>query len=413
MMLSRLLATISAIVLLAAANVATPQFIFEPQLHTSLANVAAGGSTWPNLFFTPSGHLYVLAALNNDRKTDLAVFISDNLGVSFSKRVAVPTVGDVMAHGEMSPVLANDPTGALMYVLWQSGSQLYVAHGSEFARTLSQPVPLIDKQEQPDGHTMSSNGFATMNVAPDGTVLVAWLDGRDADNKRGTTSVYVTASTDHGKTFGPERRIGSNACPCCRPSIAFDGDGHAYVAWRDVFPENERDFVVARGEVKTLAFERPARISADGWQINGCPDSGASIAWIDGRLWAAWFTLGKQGIPQVRVASSNGKGPFTKPVVISQGIDSANHPRFVFGARRPMLVFEGEPRTKGVFSEDEVFLATIEQNGRPTVQPIAKLRSEGFDGYAAGMPNAQTLVVAASMAYRGKPQIILQRGRSR
>jgi len=400
--------SVLAIVLIAATTPAQDRFTFETQLRTPFARTASGGSLEPQLFFTPSARLYVLTAIDGGKQTGLAVFVSDDLGATFSRQISIPTEGDVMTHGEMSPVIGYDPTAAQIYVAWQSGRELMFSHGSPFGKSLSAPLA-INKTL-----TSSSAGYVTIGVAPDGRVAVAWLDGSDKDNKRGTTSVYVTTSTDQGATFDTPRRIGSNACPCCRPSMAFDENGNAYVAWRDVFERNERDFVVARGDAKTFAFTQPTRISEDGWQIDGCPDSGATLTWLDGRLYAAWFTLGRTGDPQLRFASSDGTGAFSKPLILSHGIDDANHPRFVWGARVPTLVFEGErPLPNHAFGPAQLFVATIPSGGRMQVQPVAKVTSDGFYGYAAGMPNAETLVVAAAVSVKGKPQIVIARARTR
>ena len=91
-----------------------------------------------------------------------------------------------------------------------------------------------------DDSTFGSHNFHALHAAPDGSLYVAWLDGR-----HGKSTAYVTRSVDGGRTWSPNVRVGAGeACPCCRTSIAAARDGTVYLAWRAVLPGNVRDIVV-------------------------------------------------------------------------------------------------------------------------------------------------------------------------
>src|SRR6185369_6718113 len=54
------------------------------------------------------------------------------------------------------------------------------------------------------------------------------------------------------------------ACPCCRTNIATTDDGTLYLAWRQVYPGNIRDVVVAHSSDKGATWSEPVRVPARG-----------------------------------------------------------------------------------------------------------------------------------------------------
>ena len=69
-------------------------------------------------------------------------------------------------------------------------------------------------------------------------------------------------------------------------------------AWRHVYPGNIRDIAFARAGTGG-SFAPPVRVSADEWQLDGCPEDGPAIA-VDakGRTHMVWPTLAsEQGAP--------------------------------------------------------------------------------------------------------------------
>src|SRR5205085_8881486 len=64
------------------------------------------------------------------------------------------------------------------------------------------------------------------------------------------------------------------------------------VAWRQVYPGNIRDISFARIGGDGLMLVPPIRVSADNWQLDGCPDDGPAIA-VDAalRTHLVWPTL--------------------------------------------------------------------------------------------------------------------------
>jgi hypothetical protein len=150
-----------------------------------------------------------------------------------------------------------------------------------------------------------SHQFHGATWSGDSGLTVAWLDEREVETPLASgsdghaehsaepdASIYLATSPDFGRSWGPNRRAWTAACPCCRVSLARGGDGKAVAAWRQHFPGNVRDVVTAvAGEVSS----EPKRVHQDDWAYAGCPHTGPAIATgNDSTVHVVWYT-GKEG----------------------------------------------------------------------------------------------------------------------
>ncbi|MDQ4070011.1 MAG: glycoside hydrolase, partial [Actinomycetota bacterium] len=157
------------------------------------------------------------------------------------------------------PVIAADPNSDRLYVLW---------HGSPENENL--PLKFDDKDRADVFLRVSTNGGRSwserqrvndedranhahpgISIAPNGRVDIAWYDGRlspkppvNVGDEAGLQDVYMTSSTDGGRTFGPsvrmtdrsiDRSIGvwSNNVNSAAPVGITSTDDVVYVAWQD------------------------------------------------------------------------------------------------------------------------------------------------------------------------------------
>jgi hypothetical protein len=117
--------------------------------------------------------------------------------------------------------------------------------------------------------------------------------------------------------FGPKGKIATDVvvdadvCTCCPTATVMTRNGPV-IAYRDHQPGEMRDIsVVRRDRGKWLP---PQTVSADEWQIHGCPSDGPALAAKGERLAVAWFTRARD-IPQIKVAFSTNSGhDFAKAV---------------------------------------------------------------------------------------------------
>ena len=280
-------------------NGATPMFVALPGGGRVVAWVSApgGGSDGSlHLSVTPAG---APAALPS-------VTVRDPLG-------------PIEAHGEAPPQLAADAKGGIS-VLYAVGkevpgerfpkSALRFIRSADSGRTWSEPRTVND------GTDFGSHNFHALTAAPDGSLLATWLDAR-----RGKSGVWMSRSTDGGKTWEPNTPIYTDpTCPCCRTAVAVAGDGAIYVAWRAILPGDIRDVVVTRSTDGGKTWAEPVRTRADDWVYPGCPHAGPSLE-LDaaGGVHVAWWT-GKEGEAGVYYAQSTdgGKSFSAQPIATGE-----------------------------------------------------------------------------------------------
>jgi len=376
-----LLSAVLAIGLLAGLSFRRPvipvaRFSFEGIPTKVFADLKIAAAQKPQLARSASGTLSVLAVEDSEGSRRLIYTQSQDDGDHFNSSIRVSDPGtSVIASGDNIPSLVQTEAG--LYSAWQERTP-EGRHRIMFARSkerggFEKPIEVTDHKGS------SFNGFAAMNIAPNGDIYVIWLDGRDEPEPEGTLALYLAKSTDGGKSFGQNIRIVLGVCPCCRPAIAFGKNGEVYVSWRKVFDGNVRDVVLAASHDGGKTFSAAVKVGEDQWVIHGCPDSGPSMVNIGERLYIAWYSEGNH-TSGIRVATSdNGGKSFTIPDVVSKGVLAANHPQLsIFDSNHVMLSFQGrrESRNQEHWSPVQIFVTTLDPLGRGAApEPLPSVNS--------------------------------------
>lgn len=275
----------------------------------------------------------------------LWVSVSDNSGAHFSTPVAVTREQeDILADGENRPKIAVAANGTVL-VTWTQALPKKFSGNIRFARSIDGGKSFSAPITVNDDRSITSHRFESLAIDGQGRVAIAWLDARDRDaaKARGEAfagaSVYVAQSSDHGASFGANRRLAQHTCECCRTALSWSADGPVLL-WRNLFDTNTRDFAWAyldRGGVN--------RVSDDDWRIDACPHHGGGIA-VDGRdaLHLVWFTNGskRQGLFYKRISGA----AETPPLAFGSPDAQAGHPSVV-AARDLVLIAWREFDGKG------------------------------------------------------------------
>jgi hypothetical protein len=310
-MLDNTLRTGLAVAIAATLAACTARDAVDLSAVSALSTPTAVGAA-PNFAVAPSGATAAAWVSAPGGGTDGRLYVATN-GTPSELR---DSLGPVEAHGESPPKIAYGADGSLnaLYVVAKvipgrrfPAAALRFVRSIDAGKTWSTPVTVTDDS------VFGSHNFHALHVAQDGSLYASWLDGR-----QGKSATYMTRSTDGGKTWAPNTRVAAGeSCPCCRTAIATDTTGALYIAWRQVFPGNVRDIVVARSADRGTTWDEPVRVHADQWVFPGCPHAGPSMQ-IDAkeRLNIAWWT-GKEGMAGVYYARSADAGrTWSTPVAL-------------------------------------------------------------------------------------------------
>jgi hypothetical protein len=262
-----------------------------------------------------------------------------------------------------------------VYVTWtgksvSGGNDLYLSVSHDGGATFDAPVKVNDDEK-------ASPGLHSLAIGPNGETFVAWLDERsmkmqeemqhaanghsNAEAVKATfvegdqhkmhqssgdgeanRELYFAVSKDGGRSFGPNRRIASEVCPCCKTSMAVAPDGKLYVSWRQVLDNGCRHIAVASSADAGSTFAEPSIVSDDQWQINACPVSGAAMTATANGLDIYWYTAGAAGQPGLYSAHSTDGKTFAARQLVNNsntgGMPSFNSDYVVFASAGKTIV---------------------------------------------------------------------------
>ncbi len=269
-----------------------------------------------------------------------------------------------------APGLAVGPGGEI-YVTWSAvkprpegvlfASDLYLSRSLDGGRTFEPPLRVND--DRPISHS-----FEDLAVAPDGTVVVGWIDSRDGARQ---TATYVARVADRGARLDRVTRLESGeTCVCCRVSITAGPGDAAAVLWRKVFAGDIRDMVVSRSSDGGRTFDAATTVHADRWKITACPHRGGQVsADARGRLYAIWYTEGTGGRPDVLLATAPDGRRFGPPRRVHTATGSVpDHARLAIDAAgRGIVVWEDSTAVRR-----RILLRSVGEGGR-SLGPVRTL----------------------------------------
>ena len=253
-----------------------------------------------------------------DGKADVYVATSRDGGLTFGAPVQVNRVsGEARLGGELPPRVALHAGAASaqpdVSVLWTArgtGTAIKIAQSRDGGRSFAEPVSL-----QAPG-AAGDRGWPALAVDAAGRAHAIWLDHRGLAADRVTSASDGAAVHQHharvasgddgvaqaqrsaiyhatlGANVPGERAIASGVCYCCKTALAAGPAGTLVAAWRHVYPGDLRDIAMAVSRDGGQTFSSPARVSEDGWAINGCPDDGPAVV-VDtgGTAHVVWPTV--------------------------------------------------------------------------------------------------------------------------
>ena len=306
--------------------------------HGQSSPMATGdGQFNPYVAADPRGGFYVLHVERVGSVSNLILRHTVD-GGTLSEPVRVNDLpGQATVRNENPPKMLVGSQGE-PYVAWADErakwkGNIHFARSTDGGKSFKPSLTInSDFAEPPVGHA-----FQSMAIDRKGRIYIAWIDERKKVKEDRGAEIWMAVSEDRGRTFSPDRRILSDVCECCRTILQADQAGNIYVAYRTVPREGKmlRDIVIARSADGGKTFT-PSVVSEDGWEINGCPIVGPSVAiGRTGEITVAWF-VGGGGKPGLYYAVSRDAGrTFTprRPLIDEQRIGKHSHAVPLVGGR--------------------------------------------------------------------------------
>ncbi|MGB7923871.1 MAG: sialidase family protein [Pyrinomonadaceae bacterium] len=256
-----------------------------------------------------------------------------------------PKAGEATAWRGDPPTVAAGPDGTI-YVGWTArvvaaeghANDLYLSASRDHGQTFDPPVKVHDDRRP------ATHGMHSLAVSRDGRIYLAWLDERNINlpqpsDKAGghhmesNREVFTTASSDGGRSFAPNVRVASDACPCCKTALAVGPEGNLYVSWRQVLPGDFRHIAVSSSSDQGKTFSPAVIVSDDRWMLKGCPVSGSALAaGSDGALHVLWYAAGETGEPGIYWSESRDGGRTFTPRHLFANMQSQGTPVLLRGS---------------------------------------------------------------------------------
>ena len=295
------------------------------------------------------------------------VFVARPGGGGEPVRVSPPDLFADSLH--QAPGLAVGPGGEI-YVTWSSSkpkspgvlfaSDLQLSRSLDGGRTFEPPVRV--NEDRPTSHS-----FEGLAVAPDGTLLVAWIDTRGG---QGSTAAWLARIVERGSRVERVAPLpAGETCVCCRLSVSAGPGEAAAVMWRKVFPGDLRDMVLSVSTDGGRSFAPATPVHADNWKITACPHRGGTVSTdARGRRYALWYTERRER-PEILLAVAPDGRRFEAPRVVHTAAGSVpDHARLAVNAEgRGVIVWEDATAVRR-----RILLRTLGDGGR-TLGPVRVL----------------------------------------
>ena len=253
----------------------------------------------PQVVMDPGGNVHLLYYEGDARGGNLMYIRRDAGKREFSAPVRVNSQpGSAIAAGTIRGGQIALGKGGRVHVAWNGAMKAEPknalgGHPMLYAR-LADDGKSFEPQRNLMVQTSVLDGGGTLAADGQGNVYVAWhAVGKDSPKGEENRKVWVSMSTDEGRTFGAEKPVSADtgACGCCGMRGFADSKGRAYFLYRAASQKINRGMyaLFSADHGKTFLSE-----PQDNWKINTCPMSSEAFAEHPaGGVYGAWDNDGQ------------------------------------------------------------------------------------------------------------------------
>jgi hypothetical protein len=364
------------------------------------------GSAQPDLATTPDGRV-LLSWINSGGGRRPALQIAELYPDGHWEGPRTVAVGNSMfTNWADTPHIVATPDHALWTHWLQKSADVPDAYDVMLVRSLDHGMNWSTPHKVNDDNTQTQHGFVSMWPQGEGSLGVAWLDGRNAADASKANADHAEGHADgHGDDHGSgamslraavfdanlrastTTELDAMSCDCCQTDVAPTADG-AVLVYRDRSEREIRDIYAARFDGKT--WSKPTRVHADNWTMPACPVNGPSVAAQEKNVVVAWYTAAGD-TPTVKLARAvDGGAAFAKPLTVDTGAAILGRVAVAVDTHQAWVVWMREEAGK-----QSLWLARYVPDLSKELQRI-KLADLQGKGHATGFPK---LVLNGTAAY--------------
>jgi len=309
-----------------------------------------GGGIQPQAVVDGSGRVHLLYFTGDPAAGDLFYVSSGDDGATFTSPLRVNSeAGSAIATGTIRGGHLALGRNGRPHVAWNGSARASQnspvdpvtgwSGAQMFYTRLNATRTAFEAQRGLMQRTVSLDGGGAIAADATGHVYVAWHgdDAETRDRSESSRAVWITRSTDEGRTFTRESaawKEPTGVCGCCALDLFVDG-ASVSMMYRAATAGVDRDIYFLTSSDRGQTF-RGARIHP--WKINACPMTSTSFARAGTRLLGAWETEAK-----IFVGELDPAGP--SALNVREPAPSAalkKHPRLAVNARGESLVVWAE-----------------------------------------------------------------------
>ena len=388
---------------------------------------AMPGSAQPDLAVAPDGRV-LLSWINTASGRRPAFQFGEFFPDGHWEGPRTVAVGNSMfTNWADTPHIAATADRALWAHWLQKSSDAPYAYDVMLVRSLDHGMNWSAPRKVHDDDTQTEHGFVSMWPQSDGSIGVAWLDGRNtADagaqkqnsghgdghgdsghddsghgNGHGGGAMTLRAAVfDANLQASAAAEIDTMTCDCCQTDAASIGDG-AVLVYRGRSQDEIRDIYATRFDGKV--WSKPARVHADEWKMPACPVNGPSVAARGNEIAVAWYTAAGDK-PAVKLArSTDGGATFADPIALDTGAATQGRVAVAIDAQQVWTVWLREES-----GAQSLWLARYSTDLSKELQRIKLVDLQG-KGRATGFPklllNGAATYVVWTDVVEGVPQL--------
>ncbi|MBK8815483.1 MAG: exo-alpha-sialidase [Methylococcaceae bacterium] len=205
-----------------------------------------------------------------DKHIKLRYSRSDDGGLTWKETVDLSTLPVAIAsRGNDVQIAAKDNQ---VLAVWQTSGELpgmgpmTSAYSSDNGQTWT-------LGKNPAANNAGDQSHLDIAADDKGRFHVVWLEDPE---ENGYQSLRYTTSEDHGINWSNARTLDDSTCSCCWNTLVLSPENDLNILYRDM---NPRDMALLQSTDKGKTWNQASTVGDFGWQFDGCPHVGGSLAY--------------------------------------------------------------------------------------------------------------------------------------